>query len=542
MRSFVVFLIALVLAAASNTHAHAAGGPKHKSQPPHLYGLDSTPRTPTAGPVGLADAAEEYLIEIDPQAVAANPQAFTIDLPTLPPLEAVRTRFVVYRSDWKSWIGTLRYAGTQGEGTGYIHLGYHGKQMTALIHFEGERYQIVGGFWEPHRLVRLSDELSVRSCGLDDSGDVADPLSPASTSSKAELESSVGAFTSTRLDVLVVYPKVFFGFGPAAEVAVFNFAEDSISLANDIFTNGNIPAYYNLVGIVPITAAAQPPATGIYDALHWLTQQPTEVANLRNAFGADVVTIYVPYIWTLNPACGVANLPQKDYATFRSAQGTNQITVAAAFNQRAFSANRVSCGLGDFTLGHEIGHNYGMRHEDGNTSPTVHLFPFGRGYDDIPGLNKSTVMGCVCGESGEPTCGDPTNAVCNRIPYFSDPGMFYQNVAIGTLERNNAHVAHTQAASATGYTTFRAQSANTPPFANFTVSCSGRTCTFNASSSTDNLTIPTNGYWWDFGDNTTGSGKIVNHTYSYGTFFWVHLVVKDSGGQTDVTLNSASPQ
>ena len=541
MRSFVVFLVAFVLAALATRQAHAAGGPKQRSQPPPLYSLDSTPRTPTGGPAGLADAAEEYLIAIDPQAVAVNPQAFTINLPTLPPLEAIRTRFVVYRTDWKSWIGTLRYAGTQGEGTGYIHLGYHGKQVTALIHFEGERFQIVGGFWEPHRLVRLSDELSVRSCGLDDSGDDAEPLSFGSTSANAELDSSFEALTSTRLDVLVVYPKVFFGFGPTNEVAVFNFAEDSISLANDIFTNGNIPAYYNLVGIVPITAAAQPPATGIGDALDWLTQQPAEVASLRNAFGADIVTIYVPYIWTQLPACGVANLPQKDYATFRSAKGTTQgLLVSAPFNQRAFSANRVSCGLGDFTLGHEIGHNYGMRHETGNTS-TTHLFATGRGYD-IPGLNKSTVMGCQCGgQSPEPACGDPTNAVCNRDPVFLGP-------CTALSERGDRDAGSQQcrgrsyASSTTGYTIFRAQSANTPPFANFTVACSGRTCTFNASSSTDNMTIPTNGYWWDFGDNTTGAGKIVSHTYGAGTSFWVHLVVKDSGGQTDVTLNSATPQ
>ncbi|HEX5760567.1 MAG TPA: PKD domain-containing protein [Thermoanaerobaculia bacterium] len=537
------FLIGGVLSFFAVAGADAAGGPKHPPQPPGLYRLDNTPRPPTRGPVALPDAAEEFLIEVDPEIVAANPTAFLLDLPAMPLLEAVRTRFVVYRPDWKSWIGTLRYAGTQGEGTGYIHLGYHGEQLTALIHFEGERYQIVGGFWEPHRLVRLADELSVRSCGLDDSAGGAEPLVFAGPSADLADEPPVGALSSTRIDVLAVYPKVFFGFGPANEVAVFNFAADSISLANDIFTNGNISAYYNLVSVVPITAA-QPPATGIYDALDWLTQQPVEVANLRNAFGADIVTVYVPYIWTLNPACAVANLPQKNYATFLSAKGTTQgLLVSAPFNQRAFSANRVGCGLGDFTLGHEIGHNYGMRHETGNTSPTVHLFPTGRGYD-IPGLGESTVMGCACGgPSPELPCGDPTNAVCNRIPYFSDPTKFYQSVPIGTADRNNAAVAHAQAAHPTsGYASFRAQSMNTPPFANFTVSCSGRTCTFNASSSTDNLTIPSTGYWWDFGDNTTGTGKIVNHTYSYGTFFWVHLVVKDSGGQTDVTINSASPQ
>ncbi|MGH2628271.1 MAG: PKD domain-containing protein [Anaerolineales bacterium] len=541
MRTAVTLLTAACLTSLAAPSANAAAGPKHSPQPPELYTLDTTPRPPKGGPSGLPDAAEEFLIEVDPEAVAANPAAFTIYLPTLPPLEALRTRFVIYRQDWKSWIGTLRHAGTRGEGAGYIHVGYHGRQLTALIHFEGERYQIVGGLWEPHRLVRLSDELSVRSCGMDDSAGVANPLPLGGTSQNAEPEPSVGVLTSTRIDVLAVYPKVFFSFGPVEEATVFNYVEDSISLANDLFANSNVSASYTLVGIVPITGAAQPPATGAFDALDWLTQQPTEVANLRNAFGADVVTIIVPYIWTLNPVCGVANLPQNNN-TFLSARGTNQITVFAPMGDRTFTANRVSCGLGDFTVGHEIGHNYGMYHGDRPISP-VAIFPHGRGhvFTGMSGQTKATVMGCYC-VSG---CSAGTNAICNRIPHFSNPDISYDGVATGVPPnggdpgRNNASVANTQRAS---YAGFRPQSANTPPFADFTVSCSGRTCTFNASSSTDNAPIPTTGYWWDFGDGTTGSGKIVSHTYSYGTFFWVHLVVKDSGGQTDVTLNSASPQ
>lgn len=532
MRTFTQELLtALALTVLAATSAEAARPKDTAGPPPRLFGLDRAPRQPKAGPLAVPGAVEEFLIQVSPAAVAANPPAFTIDLPTLPPLEALRTRFVVYRPDWKSWSGTLRPAGSSDEGTGYIHLGYHGEQLTAVIEYQGERYRIVGGLWESHRLARLSDDLSPRSCALDTLDDPgADALL-----SEAMSEPTFTANATTRLDVLAVYPKAYFAYGPAAEAGVFNFIEDSISIANDVFFNSSVDASYNLVGIVPITGT-QPPSSGLYEAIIWLNGQPTEVANLRNAFGADIVTIYIPFIWSSNDICGIANLPRNNNTFISAVSATQFGVVSAAMGSRAFTANRDGCGLGDLTLGHEIGHNYGMRHDDAiNTS--VDLEPNGRGFLQ-PG-QWATAMGCYCtGCACNRSCSLGSGAVCNRIPYFSDPNKTYNGVTIGAADRNNAQVARNRVAS---YAAFKTQSTNTPPTANFTVSCTGRTCTYNASSSTDNTTIPTTGYWWDFGDGTTGTGKIVNHTYSFGTFFWVHLVVTDSGGQKDVTLNSASP-
>lgn len=542
MRSFAMSLTTVCLTTLMATSAGAAGrpeSPEDTARPARLYTLDKTARAPVAGRLEAPDAVEEFTIEVDPETVALNPPALTIDLPRLSiPLEAVRTRFVVYGPDWKSWIGTLRHAGTEGEGTGYVHLGYHGQQLTAVIEFEGERYRIVGGFEGPHRLARLSDEFGVKSCGFDGVTGSGASRTLRNQELKAALDEPFTK-TTTRVDVLAVYPKAYFAYGPASEAGVFNFIQDSISLANDIFVNSQVNAYYNLVGIVPITGA-QPSSTGAYDALIWLNSQPTEVVNLRNAFGADIVTIFIPFIWSTNAVCGVANLPQNNN-TFQSAIGSTQLGVVnAPMGDRAFTANRDGCGLGDFTLAHEIGHNYGMYHE-AIGSPSLAIFPHGRAHT-LTSLSKATAMGCYC-LSG---CTAGSSAVCNRIAHFSDPNISYQGVPTGTFAagsdpgRNNASVARTQTVS---YAGFRAQSTNTPPTANFTVSCTGRTCTFDASSSTDNTTIPTTGYWWDFGDGTTGTGKIVNKTYGgSGTFFWVHLVVKDSGGQTDVTLNSATPQ
>lgn len=75
-------------------------------------------------------------------------------------------------------------------------------------------------------------------------------------------------------------------------------------------------------------------------------------------------------------------------------------------------------------------------------------------------------------------------------------------------------------------------SGDAPPVADFTYSCSGRTCSFNASSSDDDIDIIS--YQWNFGDAATGSGVTTNHTYS-GTAlsFVVTLTVTDTIGQTN---------
>ena len=67
------------------------------------------------------------------------------------------------------------------------------------------------------------------------------------------------------------------------------------------------------------------------------------------------------------------------------------------------------------------------------------------------------------------------------------------------------------------------------PFANFTWTCTQRTCTFDGRSSTDNQPIPV--FSWSFGDGFTGSGSTINHTYTVGGFKTVTLAVTDSVGQ-----------
>jgi len=67
------------------------------------------------------------------------------------------------------------------------------------------------------------------------------------------------------------------------------------------------------------------------------------------------------------------------------------------------------------------------------------------------------------------------------------------------------------------------------PVAGFSASCAGATCSFDASRSSDDVSLDS--FSWSFGDGTTGSGMTTSHTYSNGSYV-VTLTVADTGGNT----------
>ncbi|MEO7700049.1 MAG: S8 family serine peptidase, partial [Opitutus sp.] len=71
-----------------------------------------------------------------------------------------------------------------------------------------------------------------------------------------------------------------------------------------------------------------------------------------------------------------------------------------------------------------------------------------------------------------------------------------------------------------------------PPVANFTSSCSGLTCSFNASGST---ALAGATYDWNFGDATSGSGITTSHPYAAAGTFTVTLNVTDANGTSSTT-------
>ena len=77
---------------------------------------------------------------------------------------------------------------------------------------------------------------------------------------------------------------------------------------------------------------------------------------------------------------------------------------------------------------------------------------------------------------------------------------------------------------------------NQPPTASFTFSCSGLTCSFDGTGSTDDGTLT---YSWAFGDGSTATGATASHTYGADNTYLVTLTV-DDGEFTDSQSQSVT--
>jgi lysophospholipase L1-like esterase/chitodextrinase len=76
------------------------------------------------------------------------------------------------------------------------------------------------------------------------------------------------------------------------------------------------------------------------------------------------------------------------------------------------------------------------------------------------------------------------------------------------------------------------------PTAAFAASCTGLSCTFDASASTDDHGIT--GYGWTFGDGASGAGLTASHAFASAGTFTVALVVTDTAGQTGTAAKAVT--
>ena len=72
---------------------------------------------------------------------------------------------------------------------------------------------------------------------------------------------------------------------------------------------------------------------------------------------------------------------------------------------------------------------------------------------------------------------------------------------------------------------------NQPPTAAFTSTCTGLSCAFNGTGSTDDVGVTS--YSWNFGDGSTGSGATPSHSYAAAGTYSVTLTVSDAGALTN---------
>ncbi|TDO33938.1 PKD domain-containing protein [Kribbella sp. VKM Ac-2527] len=124
------------------------------------------------------------------------------------------------------------------------------------------------------------------------------------------------------------------------------------------------------------------------------------------------------------------------------------------------------------------------------------------------------------------------SAVAQEV--LNRPGWRRGNALAFVLTGSGERRASSQDGAATPvlHLAYTVPTGNTPPVAAFTSACSGLSCTFSGSGSSD-AEGPITGYAWDFGDGGTGSGVQPAHTYAAAGTYNVALTVTDSAGATN---------
>jgi hypothetical protein len=140
---------------------------------------------------------------------------------------------------------------------------------------------------------------------------------------------------------------------------------------------------------------------GVYDDVH----------EKREQYGADLVSM----IHSDTTHCGIG--------------------ISGPRKRDMFSVTSFLCATGNFSFGHEIGHNLGSNHDRGTSKKCEEDGTYNYGFRD-PNANFRSIMayGCQTGECD----GNSGAGNCIRVQRFSNSMMQYKSQSIGNASNDNA--------------------------------------------------------------------------------------------------------
>lgn len=378
-----------------------------------------------------------------------------------------------------AWVGTLR-----GIEHGQFVIVVSGDVVVGNITTPDGRFHIrfIGdGLHEVQQIDQSLFPEEAHGVEIDDAG--------SSKSASGQTAQDVQADDGSTIDVLVVY-------SPAARVAAGGTAamQALITLGftetNQSYQNSGITQRVRLVHSAEVAYTE----TGkILDALHCITSTNDgcldSIHTLRNTYGADLVSIWVED----GDYCGIAS---------------KMNTVAASFESQAFSAVSRSCATGYYSFGHEMGHNMGASH-DVYVETSNYPYSYAHGFTYPSGSAPwRTVMAYnnACTAVGKS---------CTRIPYWSNPAISRNGVAMGNAKADNRLTLNNTARTVAN---FRA-SISTPTC---TTSLNATSRSVGAAATTGSVNVSTSsGCAWSAASNaswitvTSGASGNGNGTVAY---------------------------
>lgn len=203
-------------------------------------------------------------------------------------------------------------------------------------------------------------------------------------------------------------------------------------------------------------------------------------------------------------------------SAYRSTGGTSSVTASAGTAGTTSSTNHTTPSVAVAQAGSWLVSSWS---EKSSTDPNPWTAPAGTTSRATPAsLGSGKISGLLADSNGPVATGTAAGRTATTAAAGGGEQLFSVVVSPGT-----------------GTVT---PPTNTPPVASFTVSCSGLTCAFNASGSTDADNNPLT-YAWQFGDGSTGTGVTASRTYATAGTRTVTLTVND-GTATNSTTRSAT--
>ena len=410
---FFVLLCAMVAIAMSATNSRAAGPTSQLLLPPSA---SDTARYAQSAHRPDPGVVRQRPVNVDFAQLSGNAGAMSVELFDGQQITVDLDRSESRRTDNYTWYGHVRGRNksavsmtvVHGQIAGSIDLGESGGRPQA-------RYQ-VNSTGDGLHLLR---EIDANSFPPDHPPGAGDPLAPsftrksvfsapdASTDDLPNVLSAVPAKATdsgATIDVMVVYSSQT---AAAAGSAIDAQIQQAIDTANTVYANSGITTRLRLVH----SEQANYSESGDYPTdLNWLSGN-SAIATLRNTYAADLVSMLVES----SQYCGYGWIgPATTYA---------------------FSVINRGCASGNYSFPHELGHNFGARH-DTYVDPTSTPYAYGHGWVD-------------CIEGWRDVMAYPTQCGGTRIPYFSNPGMTYGTPPdlLGTTTTADAARVHNQNAS-----------------------------------------------------------------------------------------------
>lgn len=387
---------------------------------PIVPGKTETLRDASPDGAGLA-----LNVSVDVEALAANPERLALSLPGGDTVTLSRARSIEKGDGDLVWYGR-----TSGEKEWAIFNLRQG-QVSGTISSQRARYHLDPTDQEHQLTTVRTYQKRKETLPYEEATHAPQPQEPRQSLSKSSL------YQAYSIDVMAVYPISSLG---GSDNAVFNYVSEGLGNATLAFSNSGLSVSFNLVHVGPLIEAQPPANLNVYSAKGWLnSQSPTqsEVATLRNTYGADMVILVIPP--SPDNECGIANI--------RLAGGVADD--GQPFGDRAFSAVELGCGAADFTIAHELGHNFGMQHSPMEFQSEPLLTPAAQGFES-PSGSVATLMACADG-------GPSISGLCDRVLYLSSPQFVITDpnpaappsatVTLGSATQKNRDTAATTASA-----------------------------------------------------------------------------------------------